>query len=306
MLVPSFSSKGFPELGIIVETLSEFIEGPTLVSAYDVEYGGIKPPLAFPSVLFLDSGGYEASKENELSDVGDKSYKPRAWSPEQHELILKNWVSSPAVPLVVISYDHPKDRSTIDNQIERAKKSCALVPGAFTEILIKPFTEASIRLDMDEIIKNIDELKKFDVIGITEKECGKSIFDRMVNIAKLRRALDSVGAKNPIHIFGSLDTVSSVLYFLSGADIFDGLTWLRYAYFDGTTSYKQVYGAEKLGIKTNSDLVDAHCWTNNLRYLVDLESQMKRFTAKSDFNVFEHHRELFEKAHADLAEHMGI
>ncbi len=49
----------------------------------------------------------------------------------------------------------------------------------------------------------------------------------MQNIAKLRKALDKAGLNIPLHVFGSLDTVTTPLYFLAGADIFDGLTWLR-------------------------------------------------------------------------------
>ena len=33
-----------------------------LVSAYDLHYKAIEPPFDFASFLFLDSGGYEASK----------------------------------------------------------------------------------------------------------------------------------------------------------------------------------------------------------------------------------------------------
>jgi hypothetical protein len=62
LLVPSFSSKGFPEIKEIVGYSSELIEGPILVSAYDLHYGCIEGPFDFASLIFLDSGGYEASK----------------------------------------------------------------------------------------------------------------------------------------------------------------------------------------------------------------------------------------------------
>lgn len=65
LLIPSFSSKGFPEIDKIINYCSELIDGVTLVSAYDLHYGKIKPPFDFPSLIFLDSGGYEASKDTE-------------------------------------------------------------------------------------------------------------------------------------------------------------------------------------------------------------------------------------------------
>ena len=83
------------------------------------------------------------------------------------------------------------------------------------------------------MIKHRHELSHFSIIGFTEKELGPSLLKRMTAIARVRRALKEVNLDLPIHVFGSLDTISTPLYFLAGADIFDGLTWLRYAFRDG-------------------------------------------------------------------------
>lgn len=80
LLVPSFSSKGFPEVDKIIKYSSELIDGITLVSAYDLHYGKVSPPFDFSSLIFLDSGGYEASKDTDLSDFGDKEHLPKPWS----------------------------------------------------------------------------------------------------------------------------------------------------------------------------------------------------------------------------------
>ena len=42
LLLPSFSSKGFPEVKEIILATSERIEGPCLVSAYDLYHGKIE------------------------------------------------------------------------------------------------------------------------------------------------------------------------------------------------------------------------------------------------------------------------
>jgi hypothetical protein len=57
LLIPSFSSKGFPEVENIISYCSELIDGVILVSAYDLHYGKINPPFDFPSLILLDSGG---------------------------------------------------------------------------------------------------------------------------------------------------------------------------------------------------------------------------------------------------------
>src|SRR5437868_7047917 len=295
LLVPSFSSKGFPEVKQILKTAEELIEGPMLISAYDIHYKHISPPFDFASLLFLDSGGYEASKDADLSDTGEREHIPARWSTDFHNQIASDW--NAGVPTVMISYDHPKERLSITNQIERA----AGLPRnsrIAREILLKPETEAQRFLQMTSVLSHVRRLADFDVIGITEKEAGNSILERMQNIARLRRALDAIGLETPIHVFGSLDTVSTVLYFTVGADIFDGLTWLRFAFKDGYTLYRQNYGALILGVGTKAHMLDARCWFNNYYYLNDLQLQMRRFLNDGDFGSFKYHSSTLREAYA--------
>lgn len=303
LLIPSFSSKGFPDVDKIIKYCSELIEGVTLVSAYDLYYKKIQPPFDFPSLVFLDSGGYEASKEAELSDLGDKEHQPRAWTKEMHEEVIATW--RPAVPSVLISYDHPKARVSIAEQVERAR---TMAPGRtefLRELLLKPETEAQSLLPISEAIKHVHRFAEFDIIGVTEKEIGNSLVDRMKNIAQLRRALSGAGLETPIHVFGSLDTVSTPMYFLAGADIFDGLTWLRFAFHEGLTVYKHNFGALKLGVATKAHMVDARCWNQNYYYMTDLELEMRRFLAAYDFDSFKHHGALFRTTLQNAMEALG-
>lgn len=303
LLVPSFSSKGFPEVRDIIDYSSEVIDGPMLVSAYDLYHSKISPPFEFPSLIFLDSGGYEASKDLDLSDLGDSEHKPLGWTQEMHERVLSGWKSSQHT--VFISYDHPKDRLTIADQIERARK-IAEGEDVLREILLKPETEGQRYLHMDNVLQNIHSLAGFAVIGVTEKEVGNSISDRMRNIAKLRLGLNKAGLDTPIHVFGSLDTVTTPMYFLAGADIFDGLTWLRFAYFNGLTIYKHNFGALDLPLSSKSHQVDARCWNGNYYYLKEMELEMKRFLQAGKFNAFKFHSDMLEKAHQNLIEELEV
>ena len=303
LLVPSFSSKGFPEIDNIIKYSSELIDGAALVSAYDLYYSKIKPPFDFFSLVFLDSGGYEASKDAELSDFGDKEHLPKPWSQAMHEAQLAEW--KPSAPSVLISYDHPKERLPIREQIERARAMASGNEGFLRELLIKPETTTQRFLQIPDIVRNVRGLADFDVIGVTEKEIGNSILDRMKNIAELRRALDGVGLETPIHVFGSLDTVTTPMYFLAGADIFDGLTWLRFAFYEGNTIYKHNYGAFKFGVATRSHMIDARCWNDNYYYIKDMELQMRRFLNGSDFGAFKYHGELFRTALESVIEAIG-
>jgi hypothetical protein len=137
LLLPSFSSKGFPNVQKTLRTMEEFISDEVLISAYDVHYGQLKPPFDFASSIFVDSGGYEASKDTELSETFDKAHLAQEWTPELHAGVLSNWES--LSPTVFVSFDHPKYRSSTEDQIARAR-DLAVPDGHARELLIKPET----------------------------------------------------------------------------------------------------------------------------------------------------------------------
>ena len=300
-LVPSFSSKGFPEVAKIIETLAETITESTLISAYDIAREHITSIPTFPSYFILDSGGYECSKDMELSDTRMNNLQESPWAIEELAAVLDAWKAPQ--PTLAVSFDHPKLRVSIDQQIQRAIELFAGRPFGRV-LLIKPISTEAERIDHKAVISAIRELHHFDVIGFTEKDIGFSIFDRMRKIAKIRRALSEVGLNTPIHIFGSLDPVTTPLYFFAGADIFDGLTWLRYGYSDGQAVYGRNLAALKHGLRTNDKDIDPIIWSENYQAIVDLQIAMKRYLKEGNFSAFgPRHEPFFEKAvkemHAD-------
>ena len=297
MLVPSFSSR-VPKVEKPFRASEEFICGPLLVSAYDVGHELLLPPYDFGSAIFLDSGGYEIAKVADLSDVSDQTDNSPEWSPKDHAAVLASW--KPKVPSAIISYDHPKNRHPIKEQIKRAKKLKLPQSGMVREILLKPETQRQDFIQLDNILRNVRDLAVFPIVGVTEKEIGNSVLDRMVNIARLRQAFTGIGLSTPIHVFGSLDTVTTLFYFVAGADIFDGLTWLRYAFKEGRTLYRQDFGVSDLGISTRSYSVEAQCWHRNYGYMRDMELEMNRFPINYDFGVFKYHSESLKSAHESV------
>lgn len=231
MLVPSFSSKANIDITKTLETMSETINGPILISAYDVHYAKNFPQITFPDLIFLDSGGYECLKDKDASEIGFYNPEPFQWDSDMHFKIVHDWPKD--IPTVVISYDHPSVRVSTEKQIENSKKFFRRIDNVLKEILIKPDTKKAIRIDPETVIKNLDGLSSFDILGFTEKELGYSIFDRMITLAKIRVEMDRRDIQIPIHIFGSLDTITTPLYYFSGADIFDGLTWIRFSFHNG-------------------------------------------------------------------------
>ncbi len=296
-VVPSFSSKGFPEVEKIVQSLSEVITESALVSAYDFSYNFLKSPPSYPEYLILDSGGYECSKDMELSETRSNNYHETDWSLDRLVAVLDSW-NAPQ-PTFAVSYDHPKERIPLVDQFARARELFG-TRSFGRELLIKPNNSSHTRVDMEDVLRNVAILGDFDVIGFTEAELGYSVFDRMRKIARVRLALDAAGIAAPIHIFGSLDTISTPLYFLSGADIFDGLTWLRYCYSDGQAVYQKNAAAMKFGIHINDDDIDPRIWFDNYQAIVDLQFAMKRHLREGTFEAFGRIGSSLEKWYKEL------
>lgn len=304
LLLPSFSSKGFPEIQNILQATEQVIDGEILVSAYDVHHKTLTGPFDFAEAIFLDSGGYEASTDVELSDIRKLDYVPGSWTMGDYLGIVRAWESRR--PTVIISYDHPNERVSIDEQINRANETIPKRPNIFREILIKPEGDGSSEVNISAIVENIHRLAVFDAIGITEKEIGVTQQIRMTNIACIRKALNEAGlGDKPIHIFGSLDTISTPLYFVAGADIFDGLTWLRFAYHDGMTIYRQNFAALRFGTQIKAHLVDARCCFENYYYMKRLQLELRNFLGDHSFDSFSYHRELIKNAYAAAIEETG-
>jgi len=301
MLVPSYSSKGFLNIKHIIKNTEPFIYGPVLFSAYDFKHDFLPKEISFPSLIFFDSGGYEAQKEADLSEYFDSlsaEYKDcHGWSEKKFEEAVKDF--QPLVPIVHISYDHPKRRIPIPEQVAAALKFGEPTSQLCRELLIKPSTDRKF-LDMDEVNAHVKKYAPFAVIGVTEKELGSSLLDRMTNVARLRQALQAAHLDStPIHVFGSLDTISTLLYFVMGADVFDGLTWLRYGYDKGRTVYRHEYAANNFAPNKLTQDADEQCLRMNYNYLQEMELQMKAYITTGEFSSFKYNADSIAKLAVD-------
>jgi ribosomal protein S20 len=316
ILISSFSSKGFrfikngkkqnSEAFELVQVTAEALTEAVLLSAYDLKY--YYPPIKnfrnfsfAPQVLFIDSGGYETLEDFDFSEAYRHPVKIKKWDLSLYEKVLSQWPGY--YPAIIVSYDHGSERRIdLRKQIDRANKLRAKFPNHPIDFLVKPSRKGGM-LDISEIVANVSLLKDFTIIGLTEKELGESILERMQNIKKVREALDSVSNKAPIHIFGNLDPLTSVLYFLSGAEVFDGLTWLRFSYHGGKAVYDQNIDAIKGRIEQKDILNKKMSMYENIIYLSKLKQQMKSFLkeykeGKGDeaFKAFEFNSEKILKA----------
>jgi len=313
LLVPSFSSKGFSfnkngksEVKQLVKFASEYLESTMLVSAYDVYYGHIHRPKSLfkiADLIFLDSGGYETTKDHDLSTIKKRTWQFDEWKAKFYKEVLSSWPEY--IPTVIVSYDHGSRRRYLDKQILSAKHLFECYPNQLSDFLVKPNTRQQQYVNLNEVLEYTDDYKYFDIIGFTEKEIAPSPLERMVFIAKIRKALDAAGISIPIHIFGSLDPLSSWLYFLAGGEIFDGLTWARYAYYQGSCLYYQNYGVLEVELNRSEDFSRSMAAAKNLVYLDKLQSRMRAFAVDPKFDKIDYHSKILVEAYDRLRGEMG-
>ena len=312
MLIPSFSSKGFgistkklpggeevdhSEVATILEAASEFLTDSMLISAYDIYYQYIPmPENAKTDITVADSGGYETSDLQDLSCTFIQRLSCRDWDEEKHSEILAKWPEH--IPAMFVSYDKANLRILLQDQISRAIELFKAHRAHLSTILVKPETRDQKDIQMENVIAHAERFGHFDVVGIAEKELEGSCLKRMEVIAKIRLALDDAGVKAPIHIFGSLDPISVPLYFLAGAEIFDGLTWLRFGYEDGCAMYRNNFAAKRrgVGIHRRDDFVKLKTMQDNLGFLTELTNQMRRFLIDTDYAKFGQNESIFREA----------
>lgn len=287
ILIPSFSSKGINQFDKIFNSLKDYLSEVTLLSAYDLYYKLIDIKHIYETdILFIDSGGYEASLEPDLSEIFGFEHKPRDWT-EEFYIDQINCLEN-ITNIVLVNYDYPS--IPFSEQVTRAKSIFAKYPLCASDFLVKPDTISGV-FNIEELLKSLTLVSEFSIIGFTEKELGLSVYERCKNIYKIRKRLDQLGLDKPIHIFGCLDPLNIIIYFLCGADLFDGLSWLRYGFQNNQPTYFNSFAISSGKWTYTNDQIKLMTYLENINILNNLKHKMKRFIKEKDLAIFELERQ---------------
>ncbi len=309
--MPSFSSRGFgtlkhnpenpdePERSEVSEQLEFFgreIHETFLVSAYDLHHRLLKAGddldapdwtnslLSTPQVLIIDSGGYEVRQGTDSGELIQDLRTPRPWDEQSYGGLLDRLPAS-ALNCAAVAWDRPGE--SYEAQL-RAAQDFLGGRGSLAPIMLLKPEDSRRPHDWRMLEASASRLAAFSVVGVTEDELGTSLLDRVIAVMELRELLRRNDLNQPIHIFGALDPLFVPLYFAAGADIFDGLTWLRYAYWHGLALHHR-QGPLLSGLAEQRD--ESRYWAvpaANLRELERLRSRLLRFAVEQeDWSVYD-------------------
>jgi len=320
LLIPAFSSKGFGfseagrgkksrEYSELAYALAEFTRHPMqyiMVSAYDLHYDHFLAPklsaknatqyLTNSRIVVIDSGGYELTSDFDSTEIKTFIYQPKTgFGKEEYEKILNQITRDKNnLHLIITNFDHESSSLPLGAQISLARELFNKFPKCLTNFIIRPWTKDSEIVDPSRLSNAaFANFKGFDIIGVTEKDLGKNIIDQLKRIAFLRKGLNEAGVDSPIHVWGGLDPVMTPLFFFVGAEIFDGISWLRYAYRNGVAVNRKCYSILKpeIGITTSHQLNEALVGFENLRFLDNLTTCLQQWVdfEGNSFDMFDPH-----------------
>lgn len=111
--------------------------------------------------------------------------------------------------------------------IENIESTMRRTTGQISSSTISPIVHCKDTLDYPGICKQVATVCSPELIAIPERELGFGVCEIAVNIAKIRAALNSSGKYQILHILGTGNPLSMMLYTFAGADSFDGLDWCQ-------------------------------------------------------------------------------
>jgi hypothetical protein len=305
LLVPSFSSKGFgrqtddglvrSEVSPLLDVLHDQLSSAYLVSAYDLHHRLLAAgdtladadwaanPLSHPGLLFIDSGGYEVTQGADAGEPVQDLGETLSWTPEMYGELLGR-LPEAALNCAAVAWDCPGE--PYETQMRVAQDFLGGHQRVSPIVLLKPPTGRWHQFSL--LAPAASRLAFFSVIGVTEHELGDSLLDRVTALMELRDLLHRSDVDKPIHVFGALDPLFVPLYFAAGADVFDGLTWLRYAYWHGLAVHHEQGPLLTGSIEQREDVRRATVAAGNLTQLDQLHSRLLRFvTEDEDWTLYD-------------------
>ncbi len=163
------------------------------------------------NIILLDSGNYE-KYWRKLDGWPRKKYiEVLGYLPTEFVFCYDN---------LKPSSDHDEIVLEVENSVRRDEKATDLkniIPIVHSKDLIHtPHI-------CQEVVSRLNPL----LIAVPERELGEGIFKRAETVTKIRKAMDETKCYYPLHILGTGNPLSILLFVACGADSFDGLEWCQ-------------------------------------------------------------------------------
>ena len=241
-----------------------------------------RSPYAISQFLIIDSGWYEATQGSDQGEPYEERREPREWTVEEYRELIE--ALDPDVKAALVSFDV---HAPYEEQIAAAQEFFAEYERFVSVFMLKPPGAGNYHQNqIKHLVPFADRLGRFDIIGVTEKELGNTIVNRLKTLVELSEVLEEAEVDAPVHVFGGLDPLFTPLYFAAGAEIFDGLSWQRYGYHEGLAVYRSSLPLIKRQFDKRIPFTLLDAQADNLDAIRELSRELKVFHDQGeDWNV---------------------
>jgi len=255
-----------------------------LISAYDIynsedderrKLGNLLKETLTRKKVLLDCGYYESSWKDD-----------KEWTEDKFWEIVKSFEFSYAFTFDKFDKKEEVVATSEDKIIKEVvyrwkKDSDATMKGNIIPIVHSESEK------FPEILQEIAQTINPVMIAVPERELGEGIIATSKTIIKIREALNQTGAYYPLHLLGTGNPLSILLYTICGADSFDGLEWCQmvvnydsglinhlqhYDFFDVQSEWGSIHGYSR----------DLSALMHNLSFYLDWMERTREAMAKDE------------------------
>ena len=175
--------------------------------------------------VLVDSGTYEATR------MGNKTWSRddlnQALTQTPHDWVLSFDYPPPSIKP---SPQERKPYTSVSSILREIKRDQELTDAPIIPIVHAPQRQKGGH-DLERlptIFREISERLHPPLIAVPERELGPGLIEGARTVKKIREELAKLPFYQPIHLLGTENPWSVVVYTAVGADSFDGLEWCRY------------------------------------------------------------------------------
>ncbi len=192
-----------------------------LISAYDIAHANTEKQFLLDTIkeslnnqkVLLDSGYYESSSRNDLE-----------WSQEKYWDLVRDCDFTFAFSFDKRDDMENKSQDDISKEVVESWKRDVEATG---KVNIIPIVHANKASEFPRIIPKVVQAINPIMIAVPERELGEGVISTARTIFEIRKQLHELGSNCPIHLLGTGNPISILIYTTCGANSYDGLEWCQ-------------------------------------------------------------------------------
>src|SRR5690242_15258960 len=161
------------------------------------------------SIVMMDSGNYEAFW----------THPNPAWTRSEYHAVMGNTPFD-----LAFTFDNQRPPPKASDYLAELSKDYGRDEAAAKAALVVPIVHGT-PASLPELCASLARTEKLRMVAVPERCLGHHISERVATAANIRKALNSLPGYVCLHLLGTGNPFSLLLFSAAGADTYDGLEW---------------------------------------------------------------------------------